>query len=244
MTCILVVDDEPDLVWAVEYSLRDEGYEVCTACDGVQALDTAHNRRPDLIILDIVMPRLDGLQVCQTLRRDPALAAVPILFLTVRNTVEDLTTGLGEGGDDYLVKPFDLRELKARVKALLRRTRPEVEDRLGTAAQETLLVLEPITLDLRLRQVHVNGRCAQLSPAELNLLRYLMTHAGQIFSSQELLQRVWNYTPGTADPGLVRQHIKNLRAKIEPDLVAPRYIRTIPHHGYILDLPSSDDKRD
>jgi DNA-binding response OmpR family regulator len=242
MTCILVVDDEPDLVWAVEYSLRDEGYEVYTARDGVEALAAARGRRPDLIILDIVMPRLDGLQVCQTLRRDPSLAAVPILFLTVRDTIEDLVTALDEGGDDYLAKPLDLRVLKARVKALLRRAGPEAGAGLGYTAQEALLVREPITLDLRLRQVHVNGRCAQLSPAEFNLLRYLMTHAGQILSSQELLQRVWNYPPGTADLSLVRWYIKNLRTKIEPDPLSPCCIRTIPRHGYILDQPPSGDE--
>ena len=121
MARILLADDEQDLVWAVRHSLSDEGYEVLTAYDGMEALAIARCHRPDLVILDIAMPRLDGLQVCRRLRRDPTLAAVPILFLTVRSAIEDRIKGLDEGGDDYLVKPFDLEELKARVKALLRR---------------------------------------------------------------------------------------------------------------------------
>ncbi len=115
---VLVVDDEPDLLWALERNLRDEGYEVLTAGDGRAALQVAHRHRPDLVVLDVAMPGLDGLEVCHRLRRDPALATVPILFLTVRNQVEDRVTALDEGGDDYLAKPFDLRGA-----ALVRRDR-------------------------------------------------------------------------------------------------------------------------
>jgi DNA-binding response OmpR family regulator len=238
MARILVVDDEQDLVWAIRHSLNDEGYEVLTAYDGAEALAIARRHLPDLIILDIVMPRLDGLQVCRELRRDPALAAVPILFLTVRSAVEDRVAGLDEGADDYLVKPFDLRELKARVRALLRRGRliPGFTPNgvLKLERRHSLLVAGPLALNLCARQVRVGDKIVQLTPAEFDLLRYLMTHPGEVFSSQQLLQQVWGYRPGTADPGLVRWHVKNLRAKIEPDPAHPTYIRTIPRHGYIF----------
>lgn len=238
MARILLVDDEQDLVWAMQYSLNDEGYEVLTAYDGVEALAVARRHRPDLVILDIVMPRLDGLQVCHHLRRDPALAAVPILFLTVRSSIEDRIAGLDEGGDDYLAKPFDLRELKARVRALLRRGRVAPEGRVS------LLVVGPLALDLHTRQVRVGEgevgeKGIQLTPAEFDLLHHFMTHPGEVFSSQQLLRQVWGYSPETADPGLVRWHIKNLRTKIEPDPAHPVYIHTLPHHGYTLKVAGS-----
>jgi DNA-binding response OmpR family regulator len=234
MNRILLVDDEQDLVWAVRHSLNDEGYEVLTAYDGVEALAVARRHRPDLVILDIVMPRLDGLQVCHVLRRDPALAAVPVLFLTVRNAIDDRIKGLDGGGDDYLVKPFDLGELKARIRALLRRSRPAPEGAPGLEGRNSLLKVGPLTLDLHTCQVRVGGKTVQLTPTEFDLLHHLMVHLGEVFSSQQLLQQVWGYPPETADPGLVRWHIKNLRAKIEPDPAQPVYIRTIPRHGYIL----------
>ena len=234
MTRILLVDDEQDLVWAVRNSLSDEGYEVLTACDGVEALAVARRHRLDLIILDIVMPRLDGLQVCHRLRRDPTLAAVPILFLTVRSGIEDRVTGLDKGGDDYLVKPFDLRELKARIRALLRRGQSVPGGGPQPEGLDFLLVAGHLTLDLHTRQVRVGEKAEQLTPTEFDLLHHLMVHLGEVFSSQQLLRQVWGYPPETADPGLVRWHIKNLRAKIERDPARPVHIRTIPRHGYIL----------
>jgi len=234
-TRILVVDDEKDLVWAVRQSLSDEDYEVLTAYDGVEALDVARHHRPDLIVLDIIMPRLDGLQVCRRLRRDPTLAAVPILFLTERSTIEARVEGLDEGGDDYLTKPFDLGELKARVRALLRRARSAPEGGPKNADHGPLLVVDPLALDLHSCQVHVGQKTVQLTPTEFKLLHHLMVHPGEVFSSQQLLQQVWGYPPRTADPGLVRWHIKNLRTKIEPDPAHPVYIRTVPHHGYTFE---------
>jgi len=235
MPRILLVDDEQDLVWAVRHSLSDDGHEVLTAYDGMEALAVARRHRPDLVILDIVMPRLDGLQVCRKMRRDPTLAAVPILFLTVRSAIEDRIKGLDEGGDDYLVKPFDLEELKARVKALLRRSRSAPEGGSGPEGQGSLLVVGPLTLDLHTRQVRVGEKTVQLTPTEFDLLHHLMTHPGEVYSSRQLLRQVWGYPPKTADPGLVRWHVKNLRAKIEPDPAHPVYIRTVPRHGYMLE---------
>jgi DNA-binding response OmpR family regulator len=234
MDRILLVDDEQDLVWALRHGLNDEGYEVLTAYDGVEALAIARHHRPDLIILDIAMPRLDGLQTCYRLRRDPTMGAVPILFLSALNNVEDRVQGLEEGGDDYLVKPFALQELKARVRALLRRSRPAPNGGPRSEGRSSWLVVDPLTLDLSTRQVRVGERSRQLTPAEFDLLHYLMLHPGEIFPSQQLLEQVWNYPSETGDPGLVRWHIKNLRAKIEPNPTHPTYLRTVPHHGYIL----------
>ena len=234
MSRILVVDDEQDLAWAVRHSLCDEGYEVVTAYNGVEAIAMAQRHRPDLIILDIVMPQLDGLEVCHNLRRDPTLAAVPILFLTVRRAIEDRIKGLDEGGDDYLVKPFDLQELKARVRALLRRGRSHPE-RPEFEGQRSPLIVGQLTLGITTRQVHCGGKTLQLTPTEFHLLKHLMVHRGQVLSERQLLQDVWNYPPGTANLSLVRWHIKNLRAKIEPNPAYPIYIRTVPHHGYKLE---------
>jgi DNA-binding response OmpR family regulator len=241
MTCVLLADDERDLVWAVEHSLRHDGYQVLAAYDGAEALAIAQRQRPDLIILDILMPGLDGLQVCRILRQDPILAAIPVLFLTVRSSVEDRIAGLDGGGDDYLVKPFDLEELKARIRALVRRDHSadtKVED---TEETSSLLIVGGLTLDLKTCQIRVAGRTEQLTPTEFELCYYLMTHPGEAFSSKQLLQQVWDYAPHTADPSLVRGHIKNLRAKIEPDPEHPIYIHSIPRHGYLLKKHSSSE---
>jgi DNA-binding response OmpR family regulator len=235
MARILLVDDEQDLVWAVRHSLTDEGHEVLTAYDGVEALNVAQRHRPDLIVLDIVMPRLNGLQVCRSLRRDPTLAAVPILFLTVCSAIEDRIRGLDEGGDDYIVKPFDLGELKARVRALLRRARSALQGGPGPEDPDSLLVVGSLALNLHTCQVRVREKTAQLTPTEFDLLHHLIAHAGEVFSSQQLLQQVWGYPPRTADPALVRWHIKNLRVKIELDPAHPVYIRTVPRHGYMFE---------
>jgi DNA-binding response OmpR family regulator len=238
MTRILVVDDEQDLVWAVRRSLNDEGWEVLTAFDGQQAIAIAQTHQVDLILLDIVMPELDGLEVCRRLRQDPRMAAVPILFATVRREIDDLVTGLNEGADDYIAKPFDLKELKARVSALLRRGRLAANAG-AEPINQNLLVAGPLTLDLNTRQVQLGEKAIQLTHAEFDLVRYLMTHPGQILSSAHLLQQVWGYSLDAADPALVRWHMKNLRAKIESDPACPLYIRTVSHQGYIFERRGS-----
>jgi DNA-binding response OmpR family regulator len=236
-----LVDDEQDLVWAVWHSLSDEGYEVLTAYDGVEAMAAVHKHRPDLIVLDIVMPRLDGLQVCHKLRREPNLAAIPILFLTVRSTIEDRLTGFAEGSDDYLVKPFDLRELKAHIRALLRRTRSAPEGEGESDERPSLLMVGSLTLDGRNFQAHIGEKTANLTTTEFELIHHLVLHPGEVFSSQQLLQQVWGYPLGTADPSLVRWHIKNLRAKIEPDPDNPIYIQSLHRHGYMFERRHPDN---
>jgi len=234
-TRILLVDDEQNLAWAVRRSLSDEGYEVFIANDGVEGLTAAHRYRPDLIILDIVMPRLNGLEVCRKLRREPDLAAVPILFLTALSAVEDVVAGLNEGGDDYLIKLFNFPVLRARIRALLRRSQFSPSEDSRPEGKNTFLTVGTLTLDIHTCQVRVREKTVQLTPAEFQLLHYLMTHHGQIFSGQQLLQQVWGYPSESTEPSLVRWHIRNLRAKIEPDPNSPTYIHTVPHHGYILE---------
>jgi DNA-binding response OmpR family regulator len=228
---ILLVDDEQDLTCVVQLSLSGDGYEVITAADGIEALMSAGRSRPDLVILDTSMPRLDGLQVCASLRRDPDLASVPIMFLTGSDSVDDRIRGLEAGADDYLTKPFDLRELKARVRALLRRAAHKVP---AAAARPALLTLGELALNPRTGEVAAGQRRAQLTPAELELLRYLMQRPDTVFSSQHLLQHVWGYAPDAADQGLVRWHVMNLRTKIEADPSRPVFLRTVPRHGYML----------
>jgi two-component system response regulator RpaA len=232
---ILLVDDEQDLVWAVRHSLCDEDYEVFTASDGLEALAIAQSHRPNIIILDILMPCLDGLQVCRRLRQDPTLASVPIIFLTVRNTVEDRIKGLDAGSDDYLVKPFDLGELKARIRALLRRDHPALPDLPDLVGQCSSLKIGLFTLSPRTCQVNIGKKIVQLTQTEFDLLHYLALHPGEVFSSHQLLQQVWGYPPAIADPSLVRWHIKNLRAKVEPDPSHPIYVCNQPRHGYVFE---------
>lgn len=232
---ILLVDDEPDLVWAVRHSLIRSGFEVFTAGDGQEALDVARRYNPTLVILDIIMPILDGLEVCRRIRQDPSISATPILFLTARKTIEDRVIGLQEGGDDYLIKPFDLKELNARVHALLRRVKAIPNDQAEDDPEDSRLVAGAITLDKQTRQVWVGDKVAELTPTEFDLLYFLMIHPGRIFNSQQLLQQVWDYPAETADIGLVRWHIRNLRAKVEANPEHPAHILTIPRQGYMLE---------
>jgi DNA-binding response OmpR family regulator len=233
---ILIADDERDLVWALRRSLSDEGHKISCAHDGVQALTLIRQTQPDLVILDITMPGMNGLDVCHSIRQDADLPYIPILFLTVRDAVEDRVYGLDTGCDDYVTKPFDLRELRARVRALLRRKQLAPEEELAETPQEALLSLPPLSLNIHTHQLRLGKEAIQLTETEFNLLHHLMSHPSKIFSSEQLLQKVWGYAWGTADPSLVRWHIRNLRIKIEPDPAQPVYIRTVPRQGYLLAL--------
>ncbi len=234
-TRILLVDDDHELVRSLRASLVQEGYDIVTAPNGVEGLQVAHHSQPDLIILDVNMPWMDGIELCRRLRldADSTLRQVPILFLTSRDSLDERVTGLDEGADDYLGKPFQAKELKARVRALLRRQ--------GHTQDEpcTQLTVGLFTLHLQACWVrYEDGPITQLTPAEFDLLYYLMTHPNRPFSSQELLEEVWSYAPGTADPSLTRWHIKNLRLKIEPDPLHPTFLRTVGRMGYMLAMES------
>jgi len=227
MTRVLIADDNRDLVQTIARALERAGYQVFTAHSGQEALAQVHQHRPDVIILDVVLPDLDGFEICRRVRSHPELASIPVLFLTVKQEIDAVLQGFKAGGDDYLRKPFDLRELQVRLEALLRRTTNErgVRERLRIGNLE----LDPAT-----REAIIEGRHVHLTPKEFELLRYLIRHAGRIVSVDELLQSVWGYPPKAGDPDLVRAHIHNLRRKIEPTPSKPTFIKTIPRYGYLL----------
>ncbi len=234
MGTILVVDDEPMILSVVEQCLARDGHRVFTATNGARALSLARRVNPDLAILDINMPGMSGLDVCQQLREDPTLCRTLVLFLTKLDAVEDRVRGLDAGGDDYLPKPFSLDELSARVRALLRRA-PQRNEATDT---DTVLRAGTLALDTAVREVTVRGQRVSLTPIQFDLLACLMVNADRVLSADELLQRVWGYAPGTGDGGLVRWHIMKLRQKIERDPAAPEFIKTVPGHGYMLTPPS------
>lgn len=227
MPYIIAVDDDPDVLGTVGRVLERESYELRLFTSGVEALKVIEKHSPDLLILDIIMPELDGITICRELRKNARYAAMPILFLTARGSVDDIVSGLDAGADDYVVKPFELAELRARVHALLRRGARER----GTSA---VLTINDLSLDSDTYQVHVSEENIQLTSTEHRLLRYLMEHPNQALSPTHLLQAVWDYPPNTGDPDLVRAHVRNLRAKIEKN-TDKRYIRTIHGVGYMIE---------
>jgi DNA-binding response OmpR family regulator len=231
MSEILVVDDDRDVAQSIELSLRRRGYRVMLAHSGVEALKTLRRYRPDLVILDILMPGMSGLEVCRHLRTDPNTVELPIIFLTARGQEQDRIDGLRAGADDYLSKPFNLEELLLRVKAVLRRAQQD-----SVQEQPAELVAGDLRLDCRTFEVTTKEKeSVLLTPTEFDLLYYLMSNAGQVFSSDRLLQEVWDFPYDTGSTDLVRAHIKNLREKIESNPRSPTHLRTIPRHGYTID---------
>ncbi len=228
MINILVVDDEERVALSIERSLRRD-YQVRVAFNGPDALKIARRESPALVILDISMPGMDGLQVCKELRSDPALRQVPILFLTARGRVEDRIEGLEAGADDYLTKPFDVRELLLRVQAILRRTNDA-----GRPANENQLIVGQLSLNSQNYQLTIGQKTVLLTPVEFDLMYHLLSHPGQVFSGERLLRELWDYPSDTGSPDLVRMHVRNLRLKIEPDIQHPRFILTVPRHGYTI----------
>jgi DNA-binding response OmpR family regulator len=228
MALILVIDDDDLVSRTLQRALKMYDYQVMTANSGIEGLQLARRHRPDLFILDIMMPGVDGYQVCRQIRGDPLLQDVPVLFLTAKAKDEEKIEGFKAGGDDYLVKPFNMQELELRVKAILRRLGPEkVED---TTVNE--VVVGNVVLDCRTFKVATPYQTILLTNVQFDLLYHLMSHADQVFNSQQLLQDVWDYPRDTGSPELVRAHIKNLREKIEPSPADPIYIKTIQGHGY------------
>ncbi|MHB8600063.1 MAG: response regulator [Ktedonobacteraceae bacterium] len=238
---ILVVDDEPVLVETIAYNLEQAGYQVTTAADGSSALEAAHRETPDLIILDIMLPEMDGLEVCRQLRRESKTSTTPIMMLTAKGDEIDKVVGLEVGADDYVTKPFGRRELLARVRALLRRSEyaPNSEERSAHAnvtevpRQTRELVAGPIRIDLAGRRVHCRGQELELQPKQFELLTYLVRNRGTVLTRDQLLHNVWGYDY-VGDTRTVDVHIRWLREKLEEDPANPRLIQTVRGVGYVF----------
>jgi two-component system, OmpR family, response regulator RpaA len=262
---ILIIEDDDMVARTIERSLRGNEFKISVASSGVEGLKIARRRRPDLVILDIIMPGMDGYTVCREMRADPLIASVPILFLTAKIKDEDKIAGFNAGADDYLTKPFNVDELVMRVRAILRRTKngnstlsynaegePLGENMLSESTQNVIrqiqskskvtegsqyLIVGEYVLDTQSYELHTPYRGkVRLTPVQYDLLYHLMGHPGQIFSPARLLDEVWDYPSDAGSPDLVRVHIKNLRERVEKDPRAPVFIRTIPGYGYTVSM--------
>ncbi len=222
---ILVVDDEPTLVATLKYNLEQAGYQVSTAPDGEAALAVARSQRPDLIVLDLMLPRLDGLEVCRILRRE---MSAPVLMLTAKSDEVDKVVGLELGADDYVTKPFSMRELLARVRALLRRAET------APAEERELLASGDLSVDLRRREASRNGAPLAIKPKEYDLLVFLLRNRGRAFTRDQLLNQIWGYD-FAGDTRTVDVHMRWLRQKIEGEPAKPTRLITVRGVGYRFD---------
>jgi DNA-binding response OmpR family regulator len=222
---VLVVEDEATLAAALSYNLRKNGFNVVSASDGVEGLRTARRDKPDVIVLDLMLPKMDGLEVCRRIRAD---SDVPILMLTAKSEEFDKVVGLEMGADDYLTKPFGMRELMARVRALLRRAGLRVPNE--TAARITI---GSLALDTRGRTVEREGAAVQLKPKEFDLLFFLAKNAGQVFTREQLLEQVWGYD-FFGGSRTVDVHMRWLREKLEAVPGNPAHLLTVRGVGYKL----------
>ncbi len=225
---ILVVEDDPNLRETLKYNLRQEDYEVAVASDGEQAIEVARKEKPDLIVLDIMLPKISGFEVCRILRKE---MTVPILMLTAKADETDKIVGLEIGADDYMTKPFSMREFLARVRAMLRRTKMAAATREGEAAS---LKIGSLDIDIARHRASLSGVALELSPKEFDLLAFLARNKGLVFGRGQLLEKVWGYDfPG--DTRTVDVHIRWLRQKIETDPAQPKYLITVRGTGYKLE---------
>ncbi|MBY6365816.1 response regulator transcription factor [Rhodococcoides corynebacterioides] len=223
---VLVVDDEPTIVELLAVSLKFQGFAVRTARSGPEAIDVARSLRPDALILDVMMPEMDGFGLLRRLRADGIDA--PVLFLTARDAVEDKVTGLTMGADDYVTKPFSLEEVVARLRVILRRRIP------GTEPQPSRITFADIELDDDTHEVWKAGEPVSLSPTEFTLLRYFMVNAGTVLSKPRILDHVWHYDFG-GEVGVVESYVSYLRRKI--DTTEPRLLHTLRGVGYVMRVP-------
>jgi two-component system phosphate regulon response regulator PhoB len=225
---ILIVEDEAALATMLRYNLEKDGYRVCEAGDGEEALAVASERKPDLALLDWMLPSLSGIEVCRQFRRKASTRDMPIIMLTARGEEGDKIRGLNTGADDYMTKPFSIPELMARVRALLRRAQP--------VAEKGSLTFVDIRMDLAAHRVTRNDRAIHLGPTEFRLLQFFMQHPGTVFSREELLNSVWG--PDIyVEPRTVDVHIRRLRKALNGDTGSePDLIRTVRAAGYSLDV--------
>lgn len=232
---VLIVDDEPSIVTLLEYNLKQAGFEVVTASDGEEGMKKAIFEQPDLMILDLMLPKMDGIEVCKQLRQQKIM--VPILMLTAKDDEFDKVLGLELGADDYMTKPFSPREVVARMKAILRRIQP-----LAAPVEEESdkIVIGELTIFPDRYEAYFRGDLLELTPKEFELLVYLAKNKGRVLTRDQLLSAVWNYD-FAGDTRIVDVHISHLREKIEQNTKKPVYIKTIRGLGYKLEEPKSDD---
>ncbi|USK69469.1 response regulator transcription factor [Peribacillus asahii] len=236
---ILVVDDEKSIVTLLKYNLEQAGFSVITAFDGEEGLQTVVEQKPDLVVLDLMLPKLDGIEVCKQLRQ--LKVNVPILMLTAKDDEFDKVLGLELGADDYLTKPFSPREVVARIKAILRRAQqqaPIAEQGTHEDEQPSLIIGELKVYPDRY-EASFNDELLELTPKEFELLVYLSRNKGRVLTRDQLLSAVWNYD-FVGDSRIVDVHISHLREKIEKDTRKPLYIKTIRGHGYKLEEPKQE----
>lgn len=235
MANILICDDEKDIVEALKIYLSSDEYNLFTAYDGLEALEIVKNNDIDLILLDIMMPKLDGIKATHQLRK---ITNVPIIFLTAKSEDSDKILGLDIGADDYITKPFNPIEVSARVRSHLRRF-----TQLGSKIESnTVLKSGGIVLDDEQKLVTVDGEATDLTPVEYGILRLLMKNPGKVFSSDEIYSEVWKETPIASD-GVVSVHIRHLREKIEINPSEPRYIKVVWGHGYKMEADNDKHKK-
>jgi len=223
---ILIVDDEKDIVDLVAYNLEKEGYETLKALDGEKALQLVRAKNPGLVVLDLMLPGIQGLEVCKRIRKDPETAAIPIIMLTAKGDEIDKILGLEVGADDYITKPFSVKELLARVKAVLRRSGAR-----RSVDQAEVFELRGLRIDFKSYEVTVDGRKISLSPTEFRLLKFLSRNPGRVYSREQILDRVWG-DDAFVEPRTVDVHVRRLRAQIEKDENSPNYIVTVRGAGY------------
>ncbi len=234
MKRILVIEDDPDIVELLRYNLEKEDFQVDAATDGKAGLERVRRGPADLLILDLMLPQLSGIEVCKELRRAPEHESLPIIMLTARGEETDRILGLELGADDYVTKPFSIREMVARVKALLRRSEREKEK----FESEDSLLIGALTIDPSSYRVQRNGEAIQLTALEFRLLYFIASHPNRVFSRDQLLDAVWG-TRRFVTPRSVDVYIRRLREKIEVDPVHPHYLKTMRGAGYLFETVPS-----
>lgn len=237
MKKILVVEDERSIITLLQYNLQQAGYEVITAMDGEEGLEMALAERPQIIVLDLMLPKLDGIEVCKQIRQNKV--DIPILMLTARDDEFDKVLGLELGADDYMTKPFSPREVVARVKAILRRTsRKEVNTEDNTTTPQ--MMIGNLRILSENFEAYFEEEALDLTPKEFELLAYLAKNKGRVLTRDQLLSAVWNYD-FAGDTRIVDVHISHLREKIERDSKKPSYIKTVRGLGYKLEEPKLNE---
>lgn len=233
-TTILAVDDEPRLLKFLALNLEAKGFAALTTTDGQHALELVRSRQPDLVLLDLMMPQMDGFTLCQSIRQ---CSAVPIIILTARGQDQEKVRGFELGADDYLTKPFSVQELMARIRAVIRRAQVISND--SAYALQSTMTIGPLTLDDSRHEVRMADREIVLAPLEYRLLFYLAQNAGRVVTQDQLLEHIWG-EEYAGEGHLLRVNMSRLRSKLEPDPAHPRYLLTKPGIGYMLDITAAE----